>query len=327
VSGNRVTEHTDLGGIDREAWSRLTARPPASLIGSPPWLEAAFASTHRGMEPLLLASEGEEGLTGLLPLALDGSGGARLVGAPYNDLSDVLTLPGHEVEAATAILTAARSLPSRGIAVTLHSVDPQGVLAGIDARLGTFEWAPERAAPAVTLDRDLEAAVSGRRRRTWGNRRRRLEQDHRAEFRLVGGSAAVLSLADFARLRELRREATGRPPERPPVALVAEAVRRLAAGGKVAFFEMLLDGCVVASDLYLVDAPVALMWLRGLDPAWQPFPCGHLLLCWTAARLRGEGYEVLDMGRGEEPYKFVFGASDRVLLRGEAPVEGGRGTA
>jgi CelD/BcsL family acetyltransferase involved in cellulose biosynthesis len=60
------------------------------------------------------------------------------------------------------------------------------------------------------------------------------------------------------------------------------------------------------------------MWLRGLDPTWQQFPCGHLLLCWTAERLRREGCAVLDMGRGDEPYKFVFGASDRVLLRGDA---------
>ncbi len=271
------------------------------------------------MEPLLLACEGEDGLTGLLPLALDGSGGARLVGAPYNDLSDVLTLPGYEAEAAAAILAAVRSLAGRGVAVTLHSLDPQGALAAADARLGALLWSPERPAPAIHLDRDLEVKVSGRRRRTWGNRRRRLERSHAVEFRAVEGAAAGDALPDFERLREQRRAATGRPRERPPVALVAEAVRRLTATGAVAFFEMLVDGSPVASDLYLLDRPGALMWLRGLNPAWQPFPCGHLLLCWTAARLRREGYEVLDMGRGDEPYKFIFGASDRVLLKAEVP--------
>jgi CelD/BcsL family acetyltransferase involved in cellulose biosynthesis len=86
--------------------------------------------------------------------------------------------------------------------------------------------------------------------------------------------------------------------------------------------DMLIDGMPVARDLYLVDSPIALMWLRGLDPAWQSFPCGHLLLCWTARHLRGEGYEVLDMGRGDEPYKFIFGASQRVLLRGTLSADG-----
>lgn len=272
------------------------------------------------MKPLLLVSEGKVGVTGLLPLAIDDSGAACQVGAPYNDLSDVLVKPGHEIEATEAILAAAGSLADRGVKVTLHSVDPFGLLARVDAGVGAFEWSAERPAPEILLDCDLEEKISGRRRRTWGNRRRRIEQDHTVEFRLVVESREVLdALPRFERLRELRRQATGRPAERPPVALVAEVVRRLAAqGGTVAFFEMLVDGNAVASDLYLLGPPVGLMWLRGLDPAWQAFPCGHLLLSWTAGYLRSRGYEVLDMGRGAEPYKFIFGASDRVLLRGEA---------
>lgn len=327
MSGNQVTEHSDVGGIDRDSWARLSARSPASVIGSPQWLEAAFATTHRGMEPLLLASEGENGLTGLLPLAVSGDG-ARLVGAPYNDLSDVLVAPGYESEATEALLEATKSLAGRGIPVTLHSIDPRGVLPEVDAGVGAFEWSVERPAPEITLDCDLEEKVSGRRRRTWGNRRRRIEQDHAVEFRvLTGGRDVLAALPVFERLRESRRQATGRPPERPPVALVAEAVKLLAAEGRaVAFFEMLVDRQPVASDLYLLDPPVGLMWLRGLDPAWREFPCGHLLLCWTARYLRSCGYEVLDMGRGAEPYKFIFGASDRVLLRGETtPVEGAAG--
>lgn len=318
VRGNRVTEHSGLGEIDQLSWSQLTARPPASVLGSPAWLEAAFASTHSAMEPLLLVCEGEGGLTGLLPLALDDTRAAQLVGAPYNDLSDVLTLPGHEREAARAILAAVRSLVDRGVAVKLHSLDPQGVLAAADAEFGVLKWSLERPAPTIQLDSNLEAKVSGRRRRTWGNRRRRLEQDHAVEFKAIRGTAVVDALAGFERLREWRRLATERPPERPPVALVAEAVRRSAATGAIAFFQMLVDDSPVACDLYLLDRPVALMWLRGLDPAWQAFPCGHLLLCWTGAFLRCEGFQVLDMGRGDEPYKFTFGASRRVLLRAES---------
>jgi CelD/BcsL family acetyltransferase involved in cellulose biosynthesis len=325
VRKNYVAEHTDPGEIDRDDWAALTARPPASLTGSPSWLEAALASTHRGMKPLLLTTETDQGLIGLLPLAVDESGpvpAARFVGAPYNDLSDILTRPGHEVEAATAILEAIRSLVARGFSVTLHSVDPEGVLASVDAGLGVFDWSPERPAPTVTLDRDLEDVVSGRRRRTWGNRLRRLEKGHTVEFRAIEGLPVRAALPGFDRLRELRRVATGRPPERPPVILVDEAVKRLASEGAIVFMDMLIDGMPVARDLYLVDSPIALMWLRGLDPAWQSFPCGHLLLCWTARHLRGEGYEVLDMGRGDEPYKFIFGASQRVLLRGTLSADG-----
>jgi CelD/BcsL family acetyltransferase involved in cellulose biosynthesis len=280
------------------------------------------------MDPLLLASEGEVGLTGLLPLAVADSGAACLVGAPYNDLSDVLVRPGHETAATKAILAATRSLVDRGIELTLHSIDPRGVLAEVDAEVGAFEWSPERPAPEIALDCDLEEKVSGRRRRTWGNRRRRIEQSHTVEFRLVAESREILAaLPRFERLRELRRKATDRPHERPPVALVAEAVRRLAAEGRaVAFFEMLIDQDPVASDLYLLDSPVALMWLRGLDPAWREFPCGHLLLCWAARHLRSRGFEVLDMGRGAEPYKFIFGASDRVLLQGSPLPRGVLGT-
>ncbi|HET7443905.1 MAG TPA: GNAT family N-acetyltransferase [Solirubrobacterales bacterium] len=315
----RVNLHNDVTAVDREAWGALTARPPASVTGSMAWLEAALGSTHRGVTPLLLTCEIDSVVVGLLPLAIDASKSppeASFIGSPYNDLSDILIMPGHEREAAAAILEALCALSADGISVTLHSVDPEGVLATADAGLQVLQWSAERPAPTVTLDRDLEAVVSGRRRRTWGNRLRRLEQAHTVEFRPVEGSAALSALPGFARLRELRRAATGRERERPPVALVDAAVNRLAPDGASVFMDMLVDGVPVARDLYLVEGDVALMWLRGLDPAWQPFPCGHLLLCWTARHLRAGGYEVLDMGRGDEPYKFIFGASRRVLLRG-----------
>jgi len=324
VKGSHVDEYTDPEEVDRRAWSALTARPPASLTGSPSWLEAAFASTHRGMKPLLLTVSTDQGLIGLLPLAVDESRPmpeARFVGAPYNDLNDILTMPGHEMEAATAILEAIPALVERGLSFILHSVDPEGVLAGVDAQLGIFDWSPERPAPTVALDRDLENVVSGRRRRTWGNRLRHLERSHTIEFRAIEGLSVCDALPGFDRLREIRRLATGRPPERPPISLVNEAVEHLAPEGTSVFMDMRIDGMSVARDLYLVDAPVALMWLRGLDPAWQAFPCGHLLLCWTARRLREQGYEVLDMGRGDEPYKFIFGASGRVLVRGVAAAD------
>ena len=122
-------------------------------------------------------------------------------------------------------------------------------------------------------------------------------------------------LPRFVTLREARRQATRREPDQPPTAFFAAVVRELAPIKACAFMEMLVDGSPVASDLYLLDRPSALMWLRALDPDFQSYPCGHLLLRATAEAFASEGYESLDLGRGDEPYKFVFGAEPRELLR------------
>jgi CelD/BcsL family acetyltransferase involved in cellulose biosynthesis len=305
-----------LADIDEREWSALAARAPASLSGSRGWLDAAFATVSRDLEPHLLVAESGGRLDALLPLALDSSGESQALspgGSPHNDLTDVLVAPGRE-PAAAAIVDELVAISGRGWSVRLDSLDPDGVLAAAARESGAFAWSEGRASPLVDLRGSWRAAASQRRRQQWDRALRRLRANHRVEFELIEGEEATAALGEFLYVREARLRAKGHPTDRPPIPLVVAAVPRLARQGRCAFAEMRIDGRMVARDLYLLDRGTGFMWLRAFDDAWQRFPCGHLLLRATAERLAAEGYEALDLGRGDEPYKFFFGAANRTLL-------------
>ena len=313
-----VSELVRLDAVPSVAWDTLTARPPASINGSRRWVAAAFALAHPAAVPLLLAATAKERLVALLPLALhepDTAPTLRVAGSPHNDLSDVLHLPGHGRAAADAMLAALTDVRRRGWAVELDAIDPDGVLAAADEPRDRLRWSPGEPAPRVDLRSTWRSAASSRRRQQWNRRLRRLRERHHVEFRRGDKEEVLAGLADFVAMRAARLRATGRSDGLPPEPFLVDVVRRLAGTGSCAFMELLVDGRPAARDLYLLERPVATMWLRALDPSWRRYPCGHLLLRASAEAFAADGFDVLDLGTGDEPYKYVFGAERRVLLR------------
>ena len=304
--------------IDPVAWDALTARPPASLCCSRDWAAAAFEAAHPEAEPMLVAVERGERLVGLLSLAVhEREGGERVIGfagAPHNDMTDLLVLPDSSRDVAAVALTALQRLHEEGYSLQLDTLDPDGALAAAGPPVQALEWRVDESAPVVDLNGSWSAAASHRRRKQWERKLRRLTEAHAVEFRVIDGPRMEEELRLFGRLREARRLATGREPDLPPVPFYEAVVRRFCRSGNCAFFEMIVDGVPVARDLYLLDLPVAMMWLRSLDPAWQQSPCGHLLLRETAEMLTAADYETLDLGRGAEVYKFFFAAKERRLV-------------
>jgi CelD/BcsL family acetyltransferase involved in cellulose biosynthesis len=311
----RVRERLDE--LDPREWRALTARPPASLIGSRAWVTAAFETVDRDADPYLVSVEEDGRLVGLLPLALRERNGLSTLtfpGDPHNDMTDLIALPGRGRTAARAALAALAFAPPDW-AISLDALDPHGSLAAADGELGVLRWAPGDPAPALDLRGSPAAGVPARRRRRWDRDRRLLEAGRWTEVGWIEGADAVAALPDFVRRRERRLRARRRPLDLPPIPLLESVVRRLAPAGGCALIELRVDGEPAATDLYLLDRPVAMAWLRALDARWLRFSCGHLLLRATAERLAADGYEVLDLGRGDEPYKGRHGASARTLLR------------
>lgn len=306
--------------VPSEEWDALVARPPASVNCSRAWVSGALASVDRQRTPQLLTVHADGQLVALLPLALDRAGPRptlRLVGSPYHDLADVLVRPGHE-QAAVAVVTQLRALTGRGWSVDLDLLDPDGALIAADRERALLAWEPSQCAPLIDLGGDWRCAASPRRRRQWRSHRRRLERLHALEFRWIEGDEVVPALPEFVRVREGRLRLKRYPLDPLQVELLNAVVPPLAAAGRCAFAELRLDGAMVARDLYLLDGRVGLMWLRALDVAWMRYACGHLLLRWSAESLAAKGFEALDLGCGGEPYKFVFGAEPRMLLRASA---------
>jgi CelD/BcsL family acetyltransferase involved in cellulose biosynthesis len=312
---------TQLADVPAVDWDALTAHPPASLTGSRTWIEAALMTVDRGLTPVLVAMHAADRLVGLMTLVLDEyqpEPVLRFAASPSNDLVDLMTLPGHEDAAGLAAIHALRALASKGWTVELVDIDPSGVLAKADPDRQMLDWGASSVAPTIDL-RNSDACVSPRQAYRWDRSMRKLRTAHHVEFRCRAGADMVEVLDEFTALRDLRLRALGRSLCEPPLTLLDAVVRGLASEDHCLFMEMLVDETVVARDLYLLDGSVAMLWLRALDMGWLHHSCGHLLLRATIEQLGIQGYELLDLGRGDEPYKFGFGAQRRILLSARLP--------
>lgn len=314
----RVCEYTKLDDLCERQWAALSARPPASLSGSRPWVEAAFGAQHPNAEPLLVAIESDLGMVALLPLAVhqsEGTSTARVAAAPRNDLADLLVLPGHALEVGPMVMSALCEITSRGVTIDLENIDPAGALAAADAHLD-LAWTPCEVAPVIDLrSSGSRAPISLRHRRRWTGMLSTLWRGQQVEFRRITGVDVVSRFPEFMRLRETRLRSVGRTIDRLRDRSIQAMLTALANRGNVQILQMVVNASVAAADLYLVEQPVAMLRLRALDPTMSRFECGHLLLRAAIDTFAGEGYETLDLGRGAEAYKFLFGAHERVLLR------------
>ncbi len=302
-------------------WDLLRARPPASLNLSREWAAGALATSDADAEPRLLAIRRRDRLVGLLPLALRRRGGAPVLGflgAPHNDLTDLMTLPGEEKAAAGAILGFLGSWEP-GAVIHLEELDPLGTLATHKQDHQALEWSASAGAPKIDLRRSWTSIASPRLAKRVSTSMERLRAAHSVEIGWKRGESAVTALPTFISCREARLKAKGRPLDLPPLSLLEDVVGRMAPSGRCALIELRIDGDLAAADLYLLEPPVGMMWLRALERKWQKHLSGHLLLHTTVKLLGREGYEVLDLGRGEEPYKFEFGAEARLLLCATRP--------
>jgi CelD/BcsL family acetyltransferase involved in cellulose biosynthesis len=93
------------------------------------------------------------------------------------------------------------------------------------------------------------------------------------------------------------------------------ALGPLHARGLVRLLELRLAGRPIASLLAFVRGRRWLCYISGFDPELAALSPGHLLLAELIERALAEGAEEVDLLRGVEPYKYDWGARDRVSQR------------
>jgi CelD/BcsL family acetyltransferase involved in cellulose biosynthesis len=88
------------------------------------------------------------------------------------------------------------------------------------------------------------------------------------------------------------------------------AMAEMAKEGRAALHTLEVSGRVVAEDMYLGDAARPWLYMRH-HAALDGCSPGHSLLEVTAAHYSSLGATALELGRGDEPYKYRLKAVDR----------------
>jgi CelD/BcsL family acetyltransferase involved in cellulose biosynthesis len=305
-------------------WEALyRADPSATPFVSPGWGRAWLRHWDHNAEPWLVTVRDGDRLVGLAPLVLERRRGARIVrmlGKDPGDYWDVLALPEHREAVARVV---ASELSRRENQWDVFFLDGQPgdsatpALAGLKS-LNVRARSPTPC-PRIALPSDFDEYLH------------LLPSTHRANVRrhlrrLDGGQVAIREVRDpdalegaIVRWHELhvKRWAGLREPIDPAHLtprfreFVLDAMRALVPQDRATVWEFLVGGEVVGVYVNLIDESSFYWYLGGFEPHCARLGIGKLSIAQGIRWSIATGRRYFDLTRGEESFKYYFGASSR----------------
>ena len=323
----------------RPEWEALWRRAGgcATPFQSPAWLLPWWRAFGTG-RPRAAALRGGDGrLLGLLPLyLLDEGGETKLlpIGAGVSDYLDALLDPDAPPGAAGRLLAAALAASPEATSCDLLELPPGAALRDAPAPPGWRDGGVRPAAPCPVLELPPGASpaevLSRKRRAALRNARNRAEAAGGVEVRTADAGSLDGCLDALFALHRARWDARGEPggvladPRVP--AMHREAAPGLLEAGALRLQVLCLGGIPAAAHCALVGGGRVLLYLSGFHASRAREGPGALLLGGLIAWAMAEGMRELHFLRGDEDYKYAWGAADRFnasrrLLppRGRAP--------
>lgn len=310
--------------LDEGTWNGLLARMAAPVLFlTRHWQEhwwRAFAGGRRLRLYTVTDSTGQ--LMGLLPLYAESNGTARIVGGV--DVSDYLDLvaPAGGEEEVWAALLQHRSceadvwdlhcLPASSATVSLvPSLAPQY---GLRARVSREERCPVLPLPA-TWDAYLEG-LPGKDRHELRRKLRRLERElPGATVRWHASAEGVdEAMTAFLTLHRKSKPGKARFMDEGMEEFFRAVAGALAREGWLRLWFLEHEGRPLAAYLTYEYAGSVALYNSGFDPAHAALSPGIVLLSHVIKDAIARGFRRFDFLRGEEPYKYAFGATPEDLF-------------
>lgn len=304
-------------------WQQLPASGASSIYTSPAWCLAAWRNFPDLGPPRLVAVGSGETLIGVMPLTA-GSDSLSWAGWPLGDEHDARIPTGHRGDEVAAALLCGAASVSHGCATPeLKDVRSGGVL--------THAVASRRGCPAPILqlrDPDADfgpiACVPGwsrDRRRGLRSARRRLAKTGTVAFeRITDPDRLARALPPFVKARLAAWRHRCRLDELPTMDrhinfpdFLADVGRRLGSSGQCYLAVLRLDGEPIAQSLLFRTPDADLLYMSTYQPEMGRYGPSHLLLSEIASAAVTDGRRIIELGRGDEPYKFDLGAEQRHL--------------
>lgn len=308
-----VTDAAKFAALEPDWWDLWRRCPAASPFASPAWCLPWWGTFAPG-RLCCVAVRREGRLVGLAPLWLEeGALGRRLlpVGIGLTDYLDVLIEPGQEI--ADALVSAVAELLPEWQSWEQEELAPDAASWMLPVPAGSQEIvADQGACPVLSLPSEIADPVPAGKRRKLRMSSNRLARRGGA-VRPVPAQEVGRFLADLVRLHGARWTSRGQDGVLADdrVARFHEAaLPRLSEAGLARLYEVVIEGAVVGSYYGLADRTNAYAYLGGFDPAFSFESPGTVLLGHAVETARAEGARGFHFLRGQEPYKYEWGAFD-----------------
>jgi CelD/BcsL family acetyltransferase involved in cellulose biosynthesis len=321
----RFSDWTALG-IGEAGWNRLVeqCRAPAPFAlwqFQTAWLRA-FAP---GPLHLLAAQDGSGEWVGLLPLyetpTPDGPVLRLVGGTDIADYLDLIAVAGREEEVWKAMLPVLGDLAWR--AVDLRPVPAASATPGLLGSLAESAGLAcrvdvEERCPVIELPETWEgylARLPGKDRHELRRKVRRAEAG-RPRVEVARTPDAMDALMDgFVALHRRSKVGKARFMDEPMEAYFRDLGRALAEAGVAALWMLWLEDRPAAALFCLEQAGSVSLYNSGFDPDARAMSPGVVLIARTIEDAIARGFRRYDFLRGEEPYKYGFGAVATEVLR------------
>ena len=307
-------------------WDRLFRLDDlATPFNSSAWGRAWLEHWDRGGEPWLMRVRDGDRVAGIAPFALRRVRGVRLlgtVGKEPGDYWDVIAAPADRERVGLAVgaeLARRRDHWDAGIISCLQpdSRTPECLEA---AGLRVLRR-PHVRSPALHLPPTFEEYLQSLPRSRRGNLRRHLRRLDRGEVTIREITDAAQVPTAMSRWRELRARQWRASGERmTPLhagdtfhRFMVEAVTALLDQRLTALWELVHDGRVSGVYVNFADARTFYWYLGGFDPDLSRLGLGKIAIAASLRTSIEAGRRLYDFTRGNDAYKYWYGAEDRML--------------
>jgi CelD/BcsL family acetyltransferase involved in cellulose biosynthesis len=312
--------------IGEAGWNRLVERCRAPVpFATWQFQTAWFRAFAPGPLHLLAAEDGAGEWAGILPLCEtptpDGPVLRLVGGTDVADYLDLIAVAGREEEVWKAMLPALAELTWRSVdlrpmpaaSATPGLLGSLAAAAGLTARVDVEDRCPVIAL-AETWDGYL-ASLPGKDRHELRRKLRRAEAG-RPRVEVARTPAAMSVLMDgFVALHRRSKVGKARFMDEAMEAFFRDLGVSLAAAGLAALWMLWLDERPAAALFCLEQAGVVSLYNSGFDPDARAMSPGVVLIARTIEDAIARGFRRYDFLRGEEPYKYGFGAVPTEVLR------------
>jgi CelD/BcsL family acetyltransferase involved in cellulose biosynthesis len=313
-------------GLDAAGWDALVARSRRPT----PFARWAFQTLWArrfapGPLDLHVVRDSAGECVGVLPLYTEpGADGpvARLVGGvDVADYLDLVAAAGREEEAWKALLPVLAAGPAR--ILDLRPVPADSPTAALLPALAgasglACQVAREDRCPVVELPASWEAYLAGLDGKDRHELRRKLRRAEAGAPEVAVArdpDAVAAAMDDFLALHRRSKVGKARFMDERMEGFFRELAPPLAASGALAVWRLRLAGRPAAALLcFEYDGEVGL-YNSGFDPEARALSPGVVVIARSIEDAIARGFRRYDFLRGEEPYKYGFGAAATDVLR------------
>jgi CelD/BcsL family acetyltransferase involved in cellulose biosynthesis len=314
-----VEEIADIEAFGDE-WLELFRRVEGvTPFQSPDWLVSWWRHLGEG-ELVLLGMRKQGRLAGVLPLFVFEAEGVRkllLLGAGTSDYLDGLFHAGVATEAIATAFEYLRTRERDWDVCELHQLRPESPLASQPlAGFGQDDLFPGERCPVLALPPNLDDLHNTVPSHQWEKLqyyRRRADREGRVRYEQASSDnfddffAAFIAL-HTARLSTQRRSTCAAQPQMQ--AFLREAGQKLVSAGVLRLYVLYVEEKAVAAFFGFKLGRCAYFYLSGFDASFSQVSPGMLVVGHAIERAIEEGCSTFDFLRGQESYKYKWGAMD-----------------